>query len=215
MKAIAGLVPESTAARLCVCCGCAAATRSMPACWDHWILLPADLQSSIIKTAGRGRLADYGRYLSDAIAIWRRAGAWRSKSANTASSGDWTSATPILAARTIAEFLRLAEQRRKTTIRQGKAAKPRPDSAAGSDRADPMLGLVQGRNDPPKRPAYSVGYRPGDARLAFLELWSNDNASRSSPAANPQRTRRYARPPRPAVSKSQPQRVDQAALSRR
>ena len=70
--------------RQCVCCGTSAATRSIPACWEHWNLLPEDLRSSIIKSAGRGDIKQYTDRLLEAVAHWRGIGAWRNKRDGTA-----------------------------------------------------------------------------------------------------------------------------------
>jgi hypothetical protein len=77
------------------------------------------LQSSIIKASGRDRLLDYGTHILAAIKIWRRVGVWRSKAAGSGISGCHRPGnTTILEARTVAEFLRLADQRRKNAMRQ-------------------------------------------------------------------------------------------------
>jgi hypothetical protein len=115
---------QDVPARRCLCCGEAVETPSIPACWDHWVLLPADLQSSIIKASGRGRLADYGAHILKAIKIWRRAGIWRAKGGTSVMSGcHQPSNTTILETRTVAEFLRLADRRRKNTMRQVRTVK--------------------------------------------------------------------------------------------
>jgi hypothetical protein len=51
----------------------------LPACWDHWALLPVDLQSLIVTSYGRGQLKRYADGLLEAVKLWRQAGAWRSK----------------------------------------------------------------------------------------------------------------------------------------
>jgi hypothetical protein len=195
-----GSVPGGATARRCVCCGDAVATRSIPACWDHWRLLPEDLQSAIIKTTGLGRLAEYGRHLLEAIRIWRRAGAWRAKGIYATSGGDLAPKATILAARTIAELLQLSEQSRRTTIRQVKAANRRSDLSAGRDRPD--RGFAGGRNDRPMRPAFSFGYRSGNTRLGPLDPWCNDNAPRPGQTAKPKPIRPYARPSSAGRSKA-------------
>jgi hypothetical protein len=65
--------------RICLCCGAATASRSIPACWDHWNALPEDLRSSIVVSQGRGQLKVYADSLFDAVRLWRHSGAWRSK----------------------------------------------------------------------------------------------------------------------------------------
>ena len=35
--------------RKCVCCGAPTPTHSMCACWDHWIVLPEDLRSELLR----------------------------------------------------------------------------------------------------------------------------------------------------------------------
>lgn len=103
--------------RLCVCCGTPAATPSIPACWDHWIALPEDLRSTMIKTSARGQLAQYGEALLVAIKLWRREGLWRSKFVKRAPLSAPASKAPILGIRTLGEVVQLAERRRKA-IRQ-------------------------------------------------------------------------------------------------
>jgi hypothetical protein len=63
--------------RLCLCCGAATETPSIPACWTHWQILPEDLRSSIVKTSARLQLTAYAQAATEAITIWREAGAWR------------------------------------------------------------------------------------------------------------------------------------------
>ena len=65
--------------RSCLCCGAATAAPSIPSCWDHWQLLPEELRSSILKSAARSQLTVYANGLTEAIVIWRNAGAWRPK----------------------------------------------------------------------------------------------------------------------------------------
>jgi hypothetical protein len=65
--------------RVCLCCGTVTETPSIPSCWDHWLLLPEELRSSIIKTSARGQLIQYAKAATEAIAIWRKAGAWQPK----------------------------------------------------------------------------------------------------------------------------------------
>jgi hypothetical protein len=73
--------PGASPPRLCLCCGEPTATRSIPACWDHWIALPEDLRSSIMVSYGRGQLRTYGDSLMEAVRIWRSAGLWRARHA--------------------------------------------------------------------------------------------------------------------------------------
>lgn len=63
--------------RLCLCCGEPTATRSIPACWDHWVALPEDLRSAITISYGRDQLRRYNDGLMEAFRIWRLAGLWR------------------------------------------------------------------------------------------------------------------------------------------
>lgn len=70
---------ESASERVCVCCGMATASRGMPACWEHWVLLPEDLRSSIVISQGRGQLSRYTENLLAAVQVWRLTGAWRPK----------------------------------------------------------------------------------------------------------------------------------------
>jgi len=65
------------AARVCVCCGAASVSRSIPACWPHWELLPEDLRSAIVISYGRVELKVHAETLLKAIKVWRLAGAWR------------------------------------------------------------------------------------------------------------------------------------------
>lgn len=71
--------PRGTWTRRCVCCESPTASRSIPACWEHWNLLPEDLRSVIVKFAGRGDIKQYADCLLEAVAHWRQVGAWRSK----------------------------------------------------------------------------------------------------------------------------------------
>jgi hypothetical protein len=141
----------------------------MPACWDHWILLPQDLQSSIIKTSARGRLNAYGTHLLEAIRIWRRLGAWRAKG---------TGRSSILAARTIGEFVRLAEQQRRKTDREAKVDSRRRELelAAGRERPDPVRELADTPDQRPAPEAIVLGDRPNHAHLVRLNPWIDDNA---------------------------------------
>lgn len=63
--------------RRCVCCGAATATRSVPACWEHWTLLSQDLRSAIVIAYSRGQLTQYADCLDAAVKLWREAGVWR------------------------------------------------------------------------------------------------------------------------------------------
>lgn len=71
-----GIAPSRP--RPCICCGGPRATRSVPACWDHWIALPEDLRSEMVVTVGRGQIGRYGDCLMKAVRIWRQTGLWRS-----------------------------------------------------------------------------------------------------------------------------------------
>src|SRR6185437_1775602 len=70
---------QSPRVRLCLCCGTASETPAIPACWDHWQLLPEELRSSIIKSSARVELTLYAKAITEAVAVWREAGAWRPK----------------------------------------------------------------------------------------------------------------------------------------
>jgi hypothetical protein len=70
---------ENEPSRKCVCCGVATPTRSMPACWEHWAMLPMDLRSDLIATYSRGELREYAENLKQAVVTWREVGAWRSR----------------------------------------------------------------------------------------------------------------------------------------
>jgi len=69
--------------RQCICCGIPAATRSIPACWEHWNLLSADLRSSLVRSYGLGQLTQYANCLLEAVSLWRQVGAWRHKRGDT------------------------------------------------------------------------------------------------------------------------------------
>jgi hypothetical protein len=66
--------PEGSG-RKCVCCGTPTPTLSMCACWDHWMILPENLGSDLLRAYGWD--AKYHRALLDAVRIWRHAGVWR------------------------------------------------------------------------------------------------------------------------------------------
>ena len=61
----------------CVCCGILTPTRSMCACWPHWTALPEELRSDLLKSYGRGEIANYHRNLLLAIEVRRHCGVWR------------------------------------------------------------------------------------------------------------------------------------------
>ncbi len=69
------------------------ATPSIPACWEHWTLLPEGLRSSIVTSYGRGELTRYAEGLLDAVTLWRQAGAWRSRRGAIASKKNTKSTT--------------------------------------------------------------------------------------------------------------------------
>ena len=50
--------------------------QSMCACWGHWMALPEDLRSALLRSYGRGELANYRRNLLKAVEIWRQRGIW-------------------------------------------------------------------------------------------------------------------------------------------
>jgi hypothetical protein len=68
--------PEGSG-RKCVCCGAPTPTHSMCACWDHWMALPEDLRSELLRTYSRDELANYHRALLLAVKAWQQAGVWR------------------------------------------------------------------------------------------------------------------------------------------
>jgi hypothetical protein len=74
-----GDMTQAKHVRLCLCCGAATATPSIPACWDDWQLLPEELRCSIIRTSARAQLILYAKALTEAVSIWRNAAAWRPK----------------------------------------------------------------------------------------------------------------------------------------
>ena len=66
--------------RRCVCCGAPTPSRTMCACWPHWMALPENLRSEILTSYGRGELTNYHRHLLRAVEIWRQRGVWRVRS---------------------------------------------------------------------------------------------------------------------------------------
>ena len=63
--------------RKCACCGAPTPTQSMCACWAHWMALPEDLRSELLKSYGRDEFANYHRNILKAVEIWRRLGVRR------------------------------------------------------------------------------------------------------------------------------------------
>jgi len=63
--------------RKCVCCGAPTPTPSMCACWNHWMALPEDLRSELLRSYGRDEFANYHRALLNAVKAWQHAGVWR------------------------------------------------------------------------------------------------------------------------------------------
>ena len=63
--------------RECVCCGAPTPTQTMCACWPHWMVLPGDLRSELLKSYGRDEFANYHRHILEAIEVWRQLGVWR------------------------------------------------------------------------------------------------------------------------------------------
>ncbi len=49
----------------------------MCACWPHWMVLPEDLRSELLKSYGRDEFANYHRNILEAIETWRQLGVWR------------------------------------------------------------------------------------------------------------------------------------------
>src|ERR1700692_1323798 len=66
--------------RKCVCCGAHTPSRTMCACWPHWMALPENLRSELLTSFGRGELTNYHRHLLRAVEIWRQRGVWRVRS---------------------------------------------------------------------------------------------------------------------------------------
>ena len=66
--------------RKCVCCGGPTPTPSLCACWDHWMVLPEDLRSELLRSYSRDELTNYHRALLEAVEVWRHAGVWRMSS---------------------------------------------------------------------------------------------------------------------------------------
>ena len=48
-------------------------THSMCACWDHWLGLPEDLRSELLRSYGRDEFANYHQALLNAVETWRHA----------------------------------------------------------------------------------------------------------------------------------------------
>ena len=71
-----GMVAGHDDLRRCVCCGEPTPSRTMCACWRHWMMLPEDLRSELLKSYGRGQLASYRHHLLKAVEIWRQRGVW-------------------------------------------------------------------------------------------------------------------------------------------
>ena len=63
--------------RECACCGAPTPTQSMCACWPHWMVLPEDLRSELLKSYERDEFANYHRNILEAIETWRQLGVWR------------------------------------------------------------------------------------------------------------------------------------------
>jgi hypothetical protein len=78
------LACDDECSRGCVCCGASTPTQSMCACWPHWMALPENLRSEILKSYGRDDFANYRRNILTAIGSWRQLGVWRVPSAGTA-----------------------------------------------------------------------------------------------------------------------------------
>ena len=80
-SAVRGLADASTTPggdlRECACCGAPTPTQSMCACWPHWMVLPEDLRSELLKSYGRDEFANYHRNILEAIETWRQLGVWR------------------------------------------------------------------------------------------------------------------------------------------
>ena len=70
-SAVRGLADASTTPggdlRECACCGAPTPTQSMCACWPHWMVLPEDLRSELLKSYGRDEFANYHRNILEAI----------------------------------------------------------------------------------------------------------------------------------------------------
>lgn len=140
--------PKDGRSRLCLCCGEPTATRSIPACWDHWIALPEDLQSAIVISTGRGEIGRYGDCLMEAVRIWRQTGLWRSRYVKTESAPqELMLAVSPRAPGTVTSFRAKRANRRR---RQKQNASPR--SASGSnDRPSANLSERMPAASAPKR----------------------------------------------------------------
>jgi hypothetical protein len=97
--------------RLCLCCGTQSATRSIPACWDHWNVLPEDLRSLIVISYGRGQAKTYGEGLMEAVRVWRVTGAWRSGSNKRRAAIEHTSPGTPSASLSESRVISLVERR--------------------------------------------------------------------------------------------------------
>jgi hypothetical protein len=108
---------EETPRRLCLCCGAPTASRSIPACWDHWSVLPEDLRSTIIVSHGRGQLKVYADSLFLAVRVWRLSGAWRSKYPKAAAPMSLAGAANAPESRSQHRIISLDEHRQKSAAR--------------------------------------------------------------------------------------------------
>ncbi len=127
---------EVKTTRLCLCCGASAATRSVPACWDHWTLLPEGLRSSIVTSYGRGQLSRYAESLLEAVKLWRQAGAWRSKRGETAPQTVESDTPAFLPSREERNVISFVERRPMIAARRrsGSAGETeQPATAVGSN----------------------------------------------------------------------------------
>ena len=105
---------EALPQRLCLCCGAPTATRSIPACWDHWSLLPDELRLPMVANYGRCELQAYAENLLQAVRIWRQAGAWPLRSWRKAASPARSRAMTDSELRSAQSIISLLERRPKS-----------------------------------------------------------------------------------------------------
>ncbi len=119
------LATEGAGGRVCLCCGTSAASRSIPACWQHWNMLPGELRSSIVISYGRGELTAYAEHLLAAVKVWRLAGVWRTKDKKAAPlTAPVAKAEPV--ARVERRVISLLERRLKFAVQTPERSVPSP-----------------------------------------------------------------------------------------
>lgn len=118
---------DGAVGRPCLCCGIPSASRSIPACWDHWNVLPEDLRSFIVISYGRGRTKAYGDGLMEAGRLWRLTGHWRVRAAKTSAAAARPATESASRPQSENRVISLVERRQKTmpgTTSRHSAAEP-------------------------------------------------------------------------------------------